>query len=68
MQNWRTPYLLKISPSAPAKTLTREELAFEAKINLTCAVGIERGKQSPSLLVLAGSKALSVPLSTLLTE
>jgi transcriptional regulator with XRE-family HTH domain len=33
--------------------LTQEQLALEAKIDLTYAGGIERGKRNPSVLVLA---------------
>jgi DNA-binding XRE family transcriptional regulator len=33
-------------------TLTREQLAFEAQIDLTYLGGIERGKRNPSLLVM----------------
>lgn len=32
--------------------LTQEQLAFEAKIDLTYVGGIERGKRNPSVLVL----------------
>jgi transcriptional regulator with XRE-family HTH domain len=34
------------------KNWTQEELAFEAKIDLTYLGGIERGKRNPSLLVV----------------
>ena len=33
--------------------LTQEQLALDAKIDLTYAGGIERGKRNPSVLVLA---------------
>jgi len=33
--------------------LTQEQLALEAKIDLTYVGGIERGKRNPSVLVLA---------------
>jgi transcriptional regulator with XRE-family HTH domain len=47
--------------------MTQEELAFEAKIDLTYAGGIERGKRNPSLLVMGRiAEALSVPLPKLL--
>ena len=49
--------------------LTKEQLAFEAEIDLTYMGGIERGKRNPSLLVMARiADALSVPLARLLTE
>ena len=49
--------------------LTQEELAFEAKIDLTYVGGIERGKRNPSLLVMARiAQALSAPLAKLINE
>ena len=33
--------------------MTQEQLAFEAKLDLTYVGGIERGKRNPSLLVMA---------------
>ena len=49
--------------------MTQEELAFEAKIDLTYVGGIERGKRNPSLLVMARiAEALSAPLVKLLSE
>ncbi|HUZ32276.1 MAG TPA: helix-turn-helix transcriptional regulator [Xanthobacteraceae bacterium] len=46
--------------------MTQEELAFEAKIDLTYIGGIERGKRNPSLLVMARiADALSVSLTRL---
>jgi transcriptional regulator with XRE-family HTH domain len=49
--------------------LTQEELAFEAEIDLTYVDGIDRGKRSPSLMVMARiADALSVPLARLLNE
>ncbi len=49
--------------------MTQEELAFEAEIDLTYMGGIERGKRNPSLLVMVRiAKALSVPVSKLLSE
>ena len=51
------------------KGLTQEELAFEAKIDLTYLGGIERGRRNPSLLVMARiAEALSVSLPKLLSE
>jgi len=49
--------------------MTREQLAFDARIDLTYLGGIERGKRNPSLLVIARiAEALSVSLSKLLSE
>jgi transcriptional regulator with XRE-family HTH domain len=51
------------------KGLTQEELAFEAKLDLTYVGGIERGRRNPSLLVMARiAAALSVALPKLLTD
>ena len=48
--------------------LTQEQLAFEAKIDLTYAGRIERGKCNPSLSVMARiARVLSVSLSRLLS-
>jgi transcriptional regulator with XRE-family HTH domain len=35
-----------------ARGLTQEQLAFEAKLDLTYVGGIERGRRNPSLLVM----------------
>ena len=51
------------------RKLTQEELAFEAKIDLTYMGGIERGRRNPSLLVMARiADALGVALPTLLSD
>jgi transcriptional regulator with XRE-family HTH domain len=51
------------------RKLTQEELAFEAKIDLTCMGGIERGRQNPSLIVMARiADALGVALPKLLSD
>jgi transcriptional regulator with XRE-family HTH domain len=51
------------------KNLTQEELAFEAKIDLTYLGGIERGKRNPSLLVVGRiAKALSVSVVKLVND
>ena len=51
------------------KNLTQEELAFEAKIDLTYLGGIERGKRNPSLLVIGRiANALSVSVAKLVSD
>jgi transcriptional regulator with XRE-family HTH domain len=51
------------------KKLTQEELAFEAKIDLTYLGGIERGKRNPSLLVIVRiANALSVSIGKLVGD
>ena len=53
----------------PAEGPDREQLAFEAQIDLTYVGGIERGKRNPSLLVLVRlAKSLSVQPAELLCE
>lgn len=50
-----------------SRGLTQEQLAFEAKIDLTYVGGIERGRRNPSLLVMARiASALGVPPTDLL--
>lgn len=49
--------------------LTQEQLAFDAKIDLTYEGGIERGKRNPSLLVMVRiAEVLRVPPSELLVS
>lgn len=48
--------------------LTQEQVAFDAKIDLTYEGGIERGKRNPSLLVMVRiAEVLRVPPSELLS-
>jgi transcriptional regulator with XRE-family HTH domain len=69
MQDWRAILARNVSRLRRQKGLTQEELAFEAKIDLTYMGGIERGRRNPSLLVMARiAKALSVPLPKLLND
>jgi transcriptional regulator with XRE-family HTH domain len=69
MQDWRAILARNVSRLRRQKGLTQEELAFEAKIDLTYMGGIERGRRNPSLLVMVRiAKALSVPLPKLLSE
>jgi len=69
MQDWRVIFGRNVRRIRRQRGMTQEELAFEAKIDLTYAGGIERGKRNPSLLVMARiANALSVPLPKLLTS
>jgi transcriptional regulator with XRE-family HTH domain len=69
MQDWRAILARNVGRLRRQKGLTQEELAFEAKIDLTYMGGIERGKRNPSLLVMVRiAKALSVPLPKLLSD
>jgi transcriptional regulator with XRE-family HTH domain len=68
MQDWRTILGRNVRRLRQQRGLTQEQLAFEAKIDLTYMGGIERGKRNPSLLVMARiAEALSVPLTKLLS-
>ena len=51
--DWRVVVGRNVRALRLARGLTQEQLAFEAKIDLTYAGGIERGRRNPSLLVLA---------------
>jgi transcriptional regulator with XRE-family HTH domain len=69
MQDWRAVLAKNVGRLRRQRGLTQEELAFQAKIDLTYLGGIERGKRNPSLLVMARiAKALSVPLPKLLSD
>jgi transcriptional regulator with XRE-family HTH domain len=69
MRDWRAILGKNVRRLRHQRKLTQEQLAFEAEIDLTYVGGIERGKRNPSLLVMARiAKALSVPLTRLLTE
>ena len=68
MQDWRAILGKNVRLLRQQRGITQEELAFEAKIDLTYMGGIERGKRNPSLLVMARiADALSVPLQKLLS-
>jgi len=68
MQDWRAILGKNVRLLRQQQGITQEELAFEAKIDLTYMGGIERGKRNPSLLVMARiAEALSVPLPKLLS-
>lgn len=51
--DWRRVLGANVKRLRLAKKLTQEDLALEAKIDLTYAGGIERGTRNPSLLVMA---------------
>jgi transcriptional regulator with XRE-family HTH domain len=69
MQDLRTIFGRNVRRWRGQRQMTQEQLAFEAKIDLTYMGGIERGKRNPSLMVMARiAKALSVPLPKLLSD
>jgi transcriptional regulator with XRE-family HTH domain len=50
-----------------AKSMTQEQLAFAAELDLTYIGGIERGRRNPSLLVMARiADALGATLADLI--
>jgi transcriptional regulator with XRE-family HTH domain len=51
--DWRVIVGKNVRRLRLARGLTQEQLAFEAKIDLTYVGGIERGVRNPSLLILA---------------
>jgi transcriptional regulator with XRE-family HTH domain len=50
--DWRSIVGGNVRRLRQAKGLTQEQLAFEAKLDLTYVGGIERGRRNPSLEVL----------------
>jgi transcriptional regulator with XRE-family HTH domain len=69
MQNWCVIVGRNVRRLRQSKRMTQEELAFEAKIDLTYVGGIERGRRNPSLLVMVRiAEALSVPITKLLAD
>lgn len=69
MRDWKAIVGRNVRRLRQQKKLTQEEVAFEAKIDLTYMGGIERGKRNPSLLVMARiAKALGAPLTALIAD
>jgi transcriptional regulator with XRE-family HTH domain len=67
MRDWRAIVGQNVRRLRTKKGLTQEQLAFEAKIDLTYVGGIERGERNPSLIVMVRiADALSVPIQRLL--
>jgi transcriptional regulator with XRE-family HTH domain len=67
MKDWRKIVGANIRRIRQDRSLTQEQLAFEAQIDLTYMGGIERGKRNPSLLVMVRiADALAVSLNDLL--
>jgi transcriptional regulator with XRE-family HTH domain len=61
MKDWRIRVGKNVRSLRLTRGLTQEQLAFEAKIDLTYVGGIERGRRNPSLLVMVRlAKALKV--------
>jgi transcriptional regulator with XRE-family HTH domain len=66
MRDWKVILGRNVRRLRQQRKLTQEQLAFEARIDLTYVGGIERGRRNPSLLVMARiAKALGVQLPKL---
>jgi transcriptional regulator with XRE-family HTH domain len=69
MRDWRAVFGRNVRRYRQQRKLTQEQLAFEARIDLTYMGGIERGKRNPSLIVMGRiADALGVLLPKLLAE
>jgi transcriptional regulator with XRE-family HTH domain len=69
MEDWRAIVGVNVRRFRQRARLTQEQLAFEAKIDLTYVGGIERGKRNPSVMVLArAANALGVDPAELLSR
>ena len=69
MRDWPAVLGKNVRKYRQQRKLTQEQLAFEAKIDLTYMGGIERGKRNPSLLVMARiADALGISVPKLLSE
>ena len=67
MRDWRHIVGANIGRARRAKSLTQEQLALRAQVDLTYMGGIERGQRNPTLLVLVRiASALDVELADLL--
>lgn len=67
MQDWRAVVGRNVRRLREGRGMTQEQLAFEARIDLTYVGGIERGRRNPSLMVMARlAEALGAELKELL--
>ena len=67
MRDWRAIIGGNVRRLRKDRGLTQEQLAFEARLDLTYIGGIERGRRNPSVLVLARiAEALDCKLTELL--
>jgi transcriptional regulator with XRE-family HTH domain len=68
MRDWRNVVGGNVRKRRLELGLTQEQLAFEAKLDLTYVGGIERGRRNPSLMVMARiADALKVELASLVS-
>lgn len=67
MQDWRAVVGRNVRRLREGRGMTQEQLAFEARIDVTYVGGIERGRRNPSLMVMARlAEALGAELKELL--
>ena len=67
MQDWRAVVGRNVRRLREQRGMTQEQLAFDARIDLTYVGGIERGRRNPSLMVMARlAEALGAELKELL--
>ena len=67
MKDWRAIVGGNVRQLRKAKGMTQEQLAFEARLDLTYIGGIERGRRNPSILALARiAAALDADLTELI--
>ena len=67
MQDWRAVVGRNVRRLRESRGMTQEQLAFEARIDLTYVGGIERGRRNPSLMVMVRlAEALEAELKELL--
>ncbi len=67
MDDWRSIVGGNVRRMRQIAGMTQEQLAFEARIDLTYVGGIERGRRNPSLLVIVRiAEALKVEPESLL--
>ena len=67
MQDWRAVVGRNVRRLREGRGMTQEQLAFEARIDLTYVGGIERGRRNPSLMVMVRlAEALEAELKELL--
>lgn len=67
MVDWRAIVGTNVRRLRIERGLTQEQLAFEARLDLTYVGGIERGQRNPSLLVMVRlAEALNADLQAVL--
>lgn len=69
MADWRNIVGGNVRRLRHERGMTQEQLAFEARLDLTYIGGIERGRRNPSLLVMVRiAEALGAELAKLIDQ